>query len=185
MSIDNLVPEEATRVAMMKSGQADITTGLSPDRIVELQKAGFALQEYGLYTLASINFRQYLEKLVNRLLSSFGVSVQGIRARVAGDELHLGINQAVPAGLVASEIIVNCLKHAFPGQRQGEIHITVEVANGRRTVEIRDNGIGLGREFSLENPTTFGWLMICNLVKQLEGSVSVTSDGGTVCRLVF
>ena len=80
---------------------------------------------YHTDTLASINFRQHLQKLVNRLLSSFGSSVQGIRTEVAGAELHLGINQAVPAGLVASEIIVNCLKHAFPGQRQGEIHISL------------------------------------------------------------
>jgi PAS domain S-box-containing protein len=147
-----------------------------------------ALVHESLYhtdTLASINFRHYLEKLVNRLLASFSSSLQGVRAQVSGAELHLGINQAVPAGLVASEIIVNCLKHAFPGPRSGEIHISLELANGRRLIEIRDNGVGLDREFSLENPATFGWLMISNLMKQLEGEITVISDGGTTCRLVF
>jgi two-component sensor histidine kinase len=111
---------------------------------------------YHTDTLASINFRRYLEKLVNRLLTSFGGSVQGIRATVSGAEIHLGINQAVPAGLVASEIIVNCLKHAFPGQRPGEIQVSLSVADGQRLVEITDNGVGLGPEFSLEKPTSFG-----------------------------
>lgn len=140
---------------------------------------------YHTDTLSSINFRHYLEKLVNRLLASFGFSVQGIRATVTGDQLHLDITQAVPAGLVASEVIVNCLKHAFPGERPGEIQISLRVDDGRRVIEIKDNGVGLGREFSLEDSTSFGWLMICNLVKQLQGTITVTSDGGTTCRLAF
>jgi len=100
-------------------------------------------------------------------LASFGSRVQGIRAQVSGAEIHLGLNQAVPAGLIASELIVNCLKHAFPGQQAGEIHISLAVVDGHKIIEIKDNGIGLEREFSLENPATFGWLMIRNLVKQL------------------
>ncbi len=147
-----------------------------------------ALVHESLYhtdTLASINFRQYLEKLVNRLLVSFGSSVQGIRATVVGAELHLDINQAVPAGLVASEIIVNCLKHAFSDQQTGEIQISLGMDDGHRVIEIKDNGVGLDREFSLENPTTFGWLMITNLMKQLEGTITVTSEGGTICRMIF
>jgi PAS domain S-box-containing protein len=140
---------------------------------------------YHTDTLASINFRKYLEKLVNRLVASFGSSVQGIKVTVIGANLHLGINQAVPAGLVASELIVNCLKHAFPDHRPGEIHISLEEADGRRLIEIRDNGVGLDLDLPLDNPTTFGWLMISNLMKQLDGTITVTIDGGTICRMVF
>lgn len=104
---------------------------------------------------------------------------------MAGERLHLSINQAVPAGLVASELIVNCLKHAFPGRRTGEIQITLAMADGRRVIEIKDNGIGLTPECSLENPATFGWLMISNLMRQLEGAIAVESDSGTTCRMVF
>jgi peptide/nickel transport system substrate-binding protein len=54
--IDLMVPEEATRVAMIKRGDVDIAVGLSFDRIVELKKEGFAIQEAGPPTMASINF---------------------------------------------------------------------------------------------------------------------------------
>ena len=59
--IDLMVPEESTRIAMIKRGDVDIIwpgpTGVqSFDRIVELKKAGFALQEAGLRTLVNINF---------------------------------------------------------------------------------------------------------------------------------
>jgi two-component sensor histidine kinase len=147
-----------------------------------------ALVHESLYctdTLASINFRQYLEKLISRLLASFGSRVQGIRAQVSGPAIFLGINQAVPAGLVASELIVNCLKHAFPEQQPGEIHISLAAEDGRRIIEIKDNGIGLDGEFFPENAATFGWLMITNLMKQLDGTITVTGNAGTTCRMVF
>jgi peptide/nickel transport system substrate-binding protein len=54
--IDLMVPEEATRVAMLKRGDVDIAVGLSFDRIVELKKDGFGVQEAGPRTMASINF---------------------------------------------------------------------------------------------------------------------------------
>jgi PAS domain S-box-containing protein len=140
---------------------------------------------YHTDTLANINFRGYLEKLVRRLLTSFGSSLQGISASVTGAEVHLGIDQAVPAGLVASELLMNCMKHAFPGQRSGEILISLEVLEVKRVLEIKDNGIGLQGDLDLETPTTFGWLIISNLVKQLGGTITVTCNGGTTCRIIF
>ncbi len=60
--IEYMVPEEATRVAMLKRGDVDMVvpapTGvsLSFDRIVELKKEGFGLQEVGLPTLTNFSF---------------------------------------------------------------------------------------------------------------------------------
>jgi len=54
--VEYMVPEESTRVAMLKRGDIDIATDLSFDRLVELKKEGFGLQELGLPTLANINF---------------------------------------------------------------------------------------------------------------------------------
>lgn len=55
--IDLMVPEEATRVAMLKNGEVDIATGLSIDRVDELKKLGFNLQTIGLPTLVNISFQ--------------------------------------------------------------------------------------------------------------------------------
>jgi peptide/nickel transport system substrate-binding protein len=56
--IDLMVPEEATRVAMLKNGEVDIIAqGLSIDRIDELKKLGFNLQTVGLAIVANISFQ--------------------------------------------------------------------------------------------------------------------------------
>jgi peptide/nickel transport system substrate-binding protein len=54
--IDLAVPEEATRVALIKSGEVDIAQSLTPDRLVELRNAGYTLQEAGLNSLSNISF---------------------------------------------------------------------------------------------------------------------------------
>ena len=55
--IDLMVPEEATRVAMLKNGEVDIATGLTIDRIDELKKLGYNLQTIGLSTVTNISFQ--------------------------------------------------------------------------------------------------------------------------------
>jgi two-component sensor histidine kinase len=140
---------------------------------------------YGTENLASINFRHYLKKLSGRLTAAYGPRAQGINITLAGTDVYLDISQAVPCGLIANELLVNSLKHAFPEGKQGEIQVRIEETGGRRVLEIRDDGVGLGPDFDLENPGTFGWMMVKNLAKQLGGDFTVESRGGTLTRIVF
>jgi peptide/nickel transport system substrate-binding protein len=54
--IDYMVPEEATRVALLKTGDVDIAQRISPDRMVQLRDQGFSLKEVGLATLGNLSF---------------------------------------------------------------------------------------------------------------------------------
>jgi len=47
---ENLVPEEATQIAMLKRGELDIPTGLTTDRLVELRDQGWQTRVQGLPT---------------------------------------------------------------------------------------------------------------------------------------
>jgi len=54
--LDLLVPEESTRIAMLKRGEIDILGGLSYDNIVALQKEGFQTRPAGLATVSTLSF---------------------------------------------------------------------------------------------------------------------------------
>ncbi|MCR4393614.1 MAG: ABC transporter substrate-binding protein [Dehalococcoidales bacterium] len=55
--LDLQVPEESTRIALLRRGDVDIALGISTDRLVELHtKEGFKLQAIGDPTLWNINF---------------------------------------------------------------------------------------------------------------------------------
>jgi two-component sensor histidine kinase/ABC-type uncharacterized transport system substrate-binding protein len=97
--------------------------------------------------LGSIDFHNYLEKLIKRLLSIYGRDGRKITGQVLGDRIVLDLNQAIPCALLANELMVNCLKHAFPESGEGEIRVSLTSADKRRVLAVSDNGVGLPGNF--------------------------------------
>jgi peptide/nickel transport system substrate-binding protein len=56
--ISYMVPEESTRIAMMKSGDIDIAFNITPDRLIQMKNLGYQLKEVGLAVLGNISFQQ-------------------------------------------------------------------------------------------------------------------------------
>ncbi len=56
--ISYMVPEESTRIAMLKSGDIDVAFTITPDRLVAMKNLGYQLKEVGLATLGNISFLQ-------------------------------------------------------------------------------------------------------------------------------
>jgi peptide/nickel transport system substrate-binding protein len=50
------VPEEATRIALLTTGEVDIVDGISSDRIVEMMAEGWRAEPFGLPALYNISF---------------------------------------------------------------------------------------------------------------------------------
>ena len=141
---------------------------------------------YGTGNLSNIDFFEYLKRLTRSVADSHGAMELGVKVTVSGDSLILDIGRAVPCGLIANELLVNCLKHAFPDKGGGEIQVHLEMQGDRqRVLEVKDNGVGLDPDFTLEGSDTFGLLIINNLVKQIGGQITVKSNGGTSFRIVF
>ena len=133
-----------------------------------------------------IDFREYIAELASEILNSHG---NNDRISIAADvdEIFLGIKEAMPCGLLITEILSNAIKYAFPDARTGEIRIQFKKSrHGIYTLMICDNGIGLPGGVDLENATTLGMEIISELTKQIKGSVSVvTDDGGTAYTIRF
>jgi len=52
-----MVPEQSTRIAMLKAGDVDIALAIDYDKLVELKKAGFRTEAIGFPTTSSISFQ--------------------------------------------------------------------------------------------------------------------------------
>ena len=70
--------------------------------------------------LAGIDFLNYL----GYLLRTFGAMHREVSAQVqlTGDAINVGIEQAVPLGLIANELLSNVYKHAFPAGQVSAPH---------------------------------------------------------------
>lgn len=93
------------------------------------------------------------------------------------DDFFLESEQAVSIALIVNELISNCYEHAFTDITVGEIviDITSNDESGRSfTINVRDNGIGLPKDFDKNKPSSLGWHIINTLVTEdLDGKIHV------------
>jgi len=132
-------------------------------------------------TLREIELQSYLNKLAGYLSRSFETPGRGVAISIHAETVYLGIDQAMPFGLIINELISNSLKYAFPSGAGGEIRIEVRKEGSTEIVaSVSDNGIGLGSDFDPANAHTLGLRLVTELAEeQLEGTWRVQRDGGT------
>ena len=98
----------------------------------------------------------------------------------------LDIARATPCGLIINEFLTNTFKYAFPesfscnDSRHEACTIRVTMKNDGELYELKvsDNGIGLPAGFTLQNQESLGMFIIRLLIEQLDGTISITSNGG-------
>jgi PAS domain S-box-containing protein len=140
---------------------------------------------YRSKTLANIDFREYLDGLATSLFRTYLVSGE-VSLRVNVTDVILDIDTSITCGLLVNELLSNALKHAFPGGRSGEISITMHPAKqGEYTLIFADTGVGLPPGFDPAGVSTLGMSLMRNLVRQLGGTMEMTSNGGTRFEITF
>ncbi len=148
-------------------------------------------QLYESGDLREVNLAQQANLLMTNLFHSFGVDPARISGQVvvcpkpAGGPLALGVDQAIPAGLILNEVISNALKHAFPNGRTGSIRVEAEVRDGQVTLAVTDDGIGLPADLSNRARNSLGLQIVEILARQLHGYTNLTTGSGTIFRLSF
>lgn len=134
--------------------------------------------------LSRIDFSEYLHSLAGKFSGQFNNST--IALKVLADKISLGIDDAIPCGLIINELMVNTFKYAFPGGKNGTLTIRMQLLkNGNYKLVISDNGIGLPGEIDWQNPPTFGLNLVQMLVQQLQGQIKVSGTGGTKFTITF
>lgn len=135
--------------------------------------------------LSHIDFAEYLRKLVNHISRSYQMQTEAIKMKVNVGDIALGVDTAVPCGLIINELITNSLKYAFPAGTAGEILIDLSASDGGYKLTLSDNGIGLPKELDIENAKTLGLKLVRTLTEQLRGQLSHSNGCGTKFEITF
>jgi two-component sensor histidine kinase len=148
-------------------------------------------QLYESADLRQVHLGQQANLLMANLFSAFGVD----RARISGHvqvcprpdgaPLFLGVDQAIPVGLILNELISNTLKHAFPDGRSGVIQIEAHSQDGRVDLSVIDDGVGVPEDLVTRKSKTLGLQIVEILARQFGGSWELKREAGTVFRLSF
>jgi PAS domain S-box-containing protein len=139
--------------------------------------------------LARIDMAGYVGSLAQHLFQSFRVDPALIRFRADIRDVALDINTAMPSGLLISELVSNALKHAFPGERRGEIAVELRAADeGYYALVVRDDGAGFPPGIDFRRTASLGMQLVLLLVEQLDGTIDLapaSETGGTEFRVRF
>ena len=137
---------------------------------------------YGSRDFRSVDFGAYIDKLVNRLLIAHRMN-ESVAFLPAVQSISLGVDKAIPCGLVVNELCTNALKYAFPpGSCSGPCELRVELRRldkDRICLAVADNGVGLPKDFEPSLPDTLGMQIVERLVEQLRGSLRLEREAGT------
>ncbi len=156
----------------------------SQDRIQSMGLVHEMLYQSG--SLAKIDFNEYITSLVRQLLQLHSVKADGIAFKIEVVDISLGIDTAVPCGLIINELVSNCLKHAFPDGRKGEITIRLRSINGRIELTVEDNGVGIPDSIDIKNTESLGLDLVCTLAEcQLNGEITLERSKGTKFTITF
>jgi two-component sensor histidine kinase/CheY-like chemotaxis protein len=141
---------------------------------------------YHAKDLAHIDFADYVQDLASGLLRSYVDDSKPIQLIMDAEKIFLGVDQAIPCGLIMDELVSNSLKHAFPSKGPGEIRVMLKRQEEKKVLlSVADNGVGFPQDKDFRNTTSLGLQLVCSLAKQLEGTIELRSGRGTEFKLTF
>ena len=157
---------------------------VSQDRVKSM--ALIHQQLYRSTDLSSIDFGDYLRNLTTHLFQAYGANEKNIVLNIEANNIFIGIDSAIPCGLLINELISNSLKHAFPGSKRGKILIKMEsIGDNRFVLTVSDDGIGFPEDLDFKNTKSLGMQLVITLTEQIDATIELIRDKGTTFRISF
>jgi two-component sensor histidine kinase len=178
------------RLQASSIGDLNLATALSESQHRVESMALIHEQLYESADLREVAIDPYAKLLLENLLHFYGnpahiVGHAGIAPLADGRPLALDLDQAIPAGLILNELASNALKHAFPEGRFGCVRIEGHRRNGWNHLTVKDNGVGLPRDFDQRWSKSLGLEIVNILTRQLNGTCELARNGGTAFCVSF
>lgn len=143
-------------------------------------------QLYQSGDLTVIAFAEYAQQLLHSIRESQGDTRASVALRGEIVAADVGIETAVPLGLIVNELVTNAYKHAFPGGRRGSICLCLQALDdGQLELSVTDDGIGVPGDFDLALANSLGLRLVRSLAEQLGSRLVHSAPGGHGSRFAI
>jgi chemotaxis protein methyltransferase CheR len=127
--------------------------------------------------LGPIDMLPYFSNLSETLAASMIADGQPVTIKVIGGGGSAPSREAESLGLIATELIMNALKHAFPTDKiDGRIVIAYDVDGTNWKLSVADNGIGKPDGVFAQSKSGLGTGIVKALAQQLGAKVETLAD---------
>ena len=142
-------------------------------------------QIYRTDDFTQINLQAYLNGMVNEIASSKTAVGEDLDIQVQVQNLYLGLELAIPIGLIIHELVDNVIEHAYPDRDGGILQVTAVKNDDTYTLTVADKGIGLPENIEIGLTSSLGFMLVQTLAMQVGGKLEVERQNGTLVKLVF
>jgi PAS domain S-box-containing protein len=98
------------------------------------------------------------------------------------DTISVHAEDAIPLGIIATELITNAVKYAFPPPARGTIAVKARrLADSQIEFSVQDDGVGM----SAARDGSLGYSLVETLVKKVRGVMRVEEAPGVTATITF
>ncbi len=156
----------------------------SQSKIMSISKIHEKL--YRSENLKSIKMDIYIRELISEIVSTYKQSEQNVEVELDLERVELLPVQAIPTGLVLSEIITNVYKHGFKELKEGILRVLLMKRGGKVILTIENNGHPLKEDFTNDSgSTSLGKNLVNVFVQQMNGKLEVSSGEWTRFAIIY
>ena len=135
--------------------------------------------------LGSIEVGDYIENLLKSLYRTYINDTELVKLEMDVEPINIGIDNAIPLGIIINELITNSLKYAFPEGKKGKVNLSLFSKNEDYILIESDNGIGIPDDIDFKNADTLGLQLVNTLVSQINGNIDLNRNNGTEFIIKF
>jgi len=130
-----------------------------------------------------INFENYVTRLENDLSRNY--LPQKVHFNIKGETVFINLELAINCGIILSETISNCIKHAFSHKIIPSVNISFSKKKSVFLIKISDNGIGFPDDIISKKRSGMGLELIEGLAAQMKGKMEIYNENGAVYEIII
>ena len=155
-----------------RKSQSDETRTSLTDAHSRVMSVAALQQQLAVSRLGEVALKPYLDQLCVSVGASMIHDHAQLSLHVDCDDTAVGADISVSLGLIVTELVINSLKHAFPGGRTGRITVSYHAHGPNWTLAVADDGVGMPTDAESQTPG-LGTSIVEALANQLKARVQV------------
>ncbi len=164
--------------------QSEETRGYLKDAHNRVMSIAALQHQLAATSTDKIALRNYFTQLCQSLGASMIHDPDQIKLDVDIDDSVVGADASISLGLIVTELVINALKHAFPGDRAGRILVDYHSRQDGWALAVSDDGVGFSAG-ATDTPPGLGTSLVEALAKQLRAQVLVEpKNPGTAVSVI-
>ena len=124
---------------------------------------------YATEDVLTVDLAAYLQALVEELRQSIAAQTHTVTLSVRAVSARIGTEKAVAIGMIATELITNAIKYAYP-ENSGEVRVFLDRGDdGGLILAIEDDGVGIAGE--LGKGAGLGTRIVWSMARSLDAQL--------------